>query len=401
MLKVFRNKNTTKIVLWAILILILPSFVLWGTGNLGGGSKKGPTYAGKIENKKVSFDDFGESLMSIRCQIIFNYLDNQKALESLLKNKQFMGKLAWQRLLMISRARMARIKVSDQDIVKFISTHPLFVRGGKFDDRVYEYFLKNTLGLYPRNFEEIMRENLMIQKLTESITKDIKVTDEEIAKDYEKENSKFKISYILYPLTSFTDKTKVSDQEIKDFYEQNKQSFVIQEKKADGKEGAKRISTFDETKDMIKALLSEDRARPFAMDEANKTYDKINELMTKDKLTFDAAAAKLKLKIQESKTFTKSDSLEGIGEMAQVASVAANMKKGEISRPVETRNSVLIFAFEEKLPADQEKFKKDKEEFTKKMLTEKKNAYIENWLKELEKGAELKIDLNDYEKYYK
>ena len=49
MLKVFRNKNVAKAVLWALLILILPAFVLWGTGSMGR-SEKMPVSAGTQKN---------------------------------------------------------------------------------------------------------------------------------------------------------------------------------------------------------------------------------------------------------------------------------------------------------------------------------------------------------------
>ena len=402
MLKVFRNKNVAKIVLWALLILILPAFVLWGTGNLGrGADKKGPAYVGTIENKKVSFDDFAKSVSSIRCQIVLNYFNNSKALDSLLKNKAFVGKLAWDRLIMLKKAGMARIRVPDSDVIKFITSHPLFLRNGRFDDRVYEYFLKNSLSLYPRNFEELIRETLMIQKLTDSLTKDIKVTDEEVLKDYEMDNSKFKISYILIPLGTFTDKISIPEAEIKDFYEKHKQEFVVETKETEGKAPTARMLSFDEINGTIKAFLSENKARPLATESANKTCEGLSELMAKNKLSFAAAAAKLGFKAQESQPFTKSDRLEGIGDAGGVAVMAAKMKKDEISKPADTRTGVLIFTVVDVQPFDQEKFKKEKDDFAKKVLTDKKNAFIEDWLREHEKGAELKIDLNEYDKYYR
>ena len=402
MLKVFRSKNVAKIVLWALLILILPAFVLWGTGNVGrGADKKGPAYAGMIENKKVSFDDFAKSVSSIRCQIVLNYFNNSKALDSLLKNKAFVGKLAWDRLIMLKKADMARIKVTDSDVIKFITSHPLFLRDGRFDDRLYEYFLKNSLGLYPRNFEELIRESLKIQRLTDTLTKDVKIADEEVLKDYEVDNSKFKISYILVLLSTFTDKVSISEAEIKDFYEKHKQEFVIQTKEAEGKTPTTRMLSFDEIKGTIKSFLSENKARPLAMESANKTCENLRELMAKNKSSFAAAAAKLGFKAQEPQPFTKSDRLEGIGDAGGVAEMAVKMKKDEISKPADTRTGVLIFTVTEVQPFDQEKFKKEKDDFTKKILVDKKNAFIEDWLRELEKGAELKIDLNEYDKYYK
>ena len=401
MLKVFRNKNVAKAVLWALLILILPAFVLWGTGSLGRSDKKGPAYAGIIENNRVSFDDFAQSILSVRCQIILNYFNDTKALEELLKNKPFLGKLAWDRLIMLKKAREARIKVPDADVVKFISSHPLFVRDGRFDGRVYEYFLKNSLNLYPRNFEEIIRENLMIQKLTESVTKDVKITDDEVARDYERDNSKFKISYILIPPSEFTSKVTVTEQEMKDFYEKHKQDFVVQPKDVEGKEATKKIASFEEIKEALKTFLLENKARPLALESATKTYDKLNELITKNKLSFEAAAAKLGIKTQTSAPFAKSEYIEGVGEAGGVLEIAVKMKKEDISKPMETRKGSLIFKVAEIQPFNQETFKKEKEEYAKKALAEKKNAYMEDWLTDHEKSAELKIDLNDYDKYYK
>ena len=401
MLKVFRNKNVAKAVLWALLILILPAFVLWGTGSMGRSDKKGPTYAGTIENRRVSFDDFAQGISSMRCQVILNYFNNARALEQLLKNKPFLGKLAWDRLIMLQRAHRAGIKVSDADVVKFISTHPLFVRDGKFDDRIYEYFLKNSLGVYPRNFEEMVRENLMIQKLTDGITKDVKITDDEVILAYERDNSKFRISYVLIPASDFTSQMKVSEDEIKDFYEKHKEEFVVQAKEAEGKEGTKKIASFENIKGTINSFLLENKAKPLALESANKTYDKLNELMAKNKLSFEAAAVKLGIKTQESVPFVRSEYLEGVGDADWIAAAASKMKKDEISKPAEIRKGVLMFKVAEIQPFNQETFKKEKEDFTKKALGDKKNAYMEDWLKEREKSASLKIDLDDYDKYYK
>jgi len=401
MLKVFRNKNVAKAVLWALLILILPAFVLWGTGSLGRSDKKGPAYVGTIENKQVSFEDFARSVTSVRCQIVLNYFDKSKALEQLLKNKPFIGKLAWDRLIMLNKAKMAKIKVPDKDVVKFISSHPLFAQNGRFDDRAYQYFLANSLGIYPRNFEEIIRENLMIQKLNEAITKDVKITDDEVLRAYERDNSKFKIAYILIPLSEFTDKVAASEEEAKDFYEKHKQDFIIQAKDAEGKEGPKKAASFEEMRETIRSFLLENRARPLASEAANKAYDKLNQLMTKNNLSFESAAAKLGLKIQESAPFVKTDYLEGIGEADWVAAMAARMKKDEVSKPVDIQKGVLIFKVAEVQPFSRETFDKDKEDYTKKALVDKKSSSMEDWLKGQEKSASLKIDLNDYEKYYK
>ena len=191
MLKLMRNKKVTKIVLWGTLILILPAFVIWGAGSLGKDKEKGPKYAGLIDGRKISFEDFAESITAVRCQIFLNYFSQPKILDEIMKNKEFAGKLAWDMLIMSREAKKGKMKAADAEVINFIRTHPLFSRGGKFDERIYEYILKNNLGLYPRNFEEIVRENLSIQKMNSLLTKDIKVTDKEVIEAYKKDNQAF------------------------------------------------------------------------------------------------------------------------------------------------------------------------------------------------------------------
>ena len=192
MLKLFRKKNVARIVLWGILILILPAFVIWGSGSLGRSREKGPTFVGLINNKKVSFDEFADSLRAIRCQIILNYFNQPKVLDLFLNNKPFMGKLAWDRLIMAKEAHRNKIKISDRDVINFIRSHPLFLRSGSFDERIYEYILRNNVGIDPRGFEEILRENLAIKRLNYMLTKDIKVTDPEVLEAYKKDAEKIK-----------------------------------------------------------------------------------------------------------------------------------------------------------------------------------------------------------------
>lgn len=177
MLKHFRKKNVAKMVLWGLLILILPAFVLWGTG-MGSSKNKGPSFAGKIDNRKVSFDDLGFSIMSIRGQVLLNYFNQPETLEKLVKNNPLIAKMAWDRLLMLAEANKHKIKVPDEELIHHIRSHPIFNRGGAFDDHIYAYVLKNNIGLPPRAFEEMMRENMKIQRLQEIIVKDAKTTDE-------------------------------------------------------------------------------------------------------------------------------------------------------------------------------------------------------------------------------
>jgi len=355
MLKFFRNKQIAKMVLWGLLILILPAFVLWGTGNLGGQKNKGPTSVGFIDNKKISFDDLAEGMTGVRCQVILNYFNQSQVMDILLKSNTYLATLAWDRLTMLKEAKKRRIRVSDKDVVNLIKSHPLFNRDGMFDDRIYQYALKQSMGLSPRAFEEIVRDNLAIQKLNDTIVKDVKIQDEEIWDTYEKDNEIFKLSYIYLDIKDFLDK----------------------------------------------ALPDNNKAGELASKKAEESYKTIKETVDKGKLSFEEAAKKLGLDARETIYFSRYNKLENLGEgaAAKLADASRALKPGDISGPVRTRTGAVIFKVLEMQKPGEEKFKKNKDENAKKALDRKKAKFLEEWLRGLEKKARLNIDFKDYDKY--
>ncbi len=340
MLKILRHKSVSKIVLWGILILVLPAFVIWGAGSMTKAKQDGPKFVGTIHGKNVSFDDFSKAVTGVRCQILLNYFNNQKVLGELLKNQPLIGKIAWDRLIMMNEAKRLKVKAKNDEVVAYIRSHPLFLRNGKFDEKLYAYILRNNLGLDARAFEEIVRENMAMQKMNESLTKDITVSDDELGAYYRAENSKFKVSYVL--LTEGED-----------------------------------------------------------LSGADELYKKISDAITGDNKDFELACAEAGLKLQETPLFSKTDYIEGLGEALPVAAEAAGMKTGGVSSPVMTRKGVIIFRLTDEEGFDQAKFEEEKPEYSKRVLEMKKNIALEGWLRSLEQANVLNIDLDEFEKYYR
>lgn len=397
MLKFLRKKNIAKIVFWFLVILILPAFVFWGTGSLSGPKDKRPKCVGTVENKKVSFEDFYYALNGIRCQIVLIYFTQPKILDAMFQNKELMGKLAWDRIIMLKEADKKKIKANDLEVVSFIQSHPIFNRNGAFDTKIYDHVLKYNIGLDPRGFEEIVRENIRIKKLNDLIAKDVTVTDEDILNEYKKVAQKFKIEYVLSGSAQFLAKAAISDEAAKDYYDNNKKEFVLPQKEGE----SEKFAAFPDVKDSIISYLAEKEARNLALKEAAETRRKLAETMSKENLTFVDAAAKLGLKTVETPLFSKADYLDGLGEAALVIGEAARLKEGEVSLPVEVRSGVVVFIVSGSEDFSQEKFESQKAEFSKVALDMKRNKSLEPWLINLEKQSTLNIDLGEYEKYYR
>ena len=398
MLKFLRKKNISRVIFWFLVILIMPAFVLWGTGSMSGSRDKGPKFVGMINKKKVSFEDLYAGLNAIRCQIILNYFGQPKVLDSLLANKEFLAKMAWDRIIMSREADKNKLKASDKEVINYIRSHPIFAQNGAFDDRMYEHILRYNVGLDPRAFEEIMRDNIKIKKLNDLAAKDLKVSDDEILTEYKKDSDKFKISYVLSDANNFAPKVSVDDAAVKDYYEKNKNEFVLPKK-----EGEKAAGTakFDDIKEGIRSYLAEREAKNMALKNAVELRKNIANLIDREKLSFADAVSKLGLKLSETVFFGKEDYLEGLGEAKPVVEEAVIVGKGNISIPVEVRRGAIIFTVLDTQKFDEERFKKEKDDFTKIILENKKNKFLEKWLVQLEAQASLNINLKEYEKYYK
>lgn len=405
MLKIFRNKNVTKMVLWAILILILPAFVLWGTGNIGRSGDRGPTFVGTIDGRRISFEDFYKSLIAVRCQIILNYFAQPKVLDTFLNNKELMGKLAWDRLLIGSEAKRAGIRANDTEVISFLKSHPIFVREGAFDDKVYQYILRQNINVDPRSFEEITRQNLVVQKMNDRVTRDVTVSDEEVFDTYKRENKKFKLICAVFSADRYEGKVKIDDAAIRKYYDAHKKEFVVPARPAGsgGEAGpaAGSIASFDDVKDNIRGYLVGKEARELALKDAQAKHAKIVQMMKEDAATFQGAAGAEGIRVQQTQLFGRGDYLETIGEAAPLTDAAVKLAPEAVSDPVEVRTGAVIFKVVGTEDIDKAAFEKDKTAFTQKVLDAKKLAELEKWLKKLELSNRLNIDFKDYEKYYR
>ena len=398
MLKYFRKKIVMKVILWGLVIIVVPAFVMWGGASSSRSKSKGPNFVGFVGNRKVSFDELSNALSGVRGQIILNYYNQPKVLDALLSNKPILAKLAWDRILMLQEVKKAGIKVSDKEVIEALRSHPLFVRNGVFDDKFYTYMLKNNIGLEPRAFEEIVRNNISLQKLSESFTKDIKLSDDDILNEYKKEFGQIKISYILLEPKDYLEEITIDENAAKDFYEKNKGELIIKS----NLKGAipDRPATFEESKADIERYLKEIEARKVLKIRSAEIHKELMERIVNKGETFANASARLDLKVKDTDLFSKKDPVEALGDAPFIIEASYELKDSEPSKPLEINKGYIIFVVTDKKAANEEEFAKEKEEYSKKLLEARSNLVMERWLKGLEEKAQLAIKLEDADKQY-
>ena len=311
-LNILRSKKFAKKILILLLILIIPAFVLWGVGNLS----NRPAPIGTIDGKIVSADDFVSSRKGTMVQVLLTYFSNYDTMNSILRNRPMINYMAWERLILLGAARKDKIKISNAQVTSFLASHPLFQRDGAFSKEVYAALLRNpSLSMTPREFEELVRQNLQVLTFRQKLLEGVTLTDEDILEAYKMNNDKVQLSLLIVDKDPFSTDVEVTDVEIKEAYDKNKEKFFIPER-----------------------VDVEYIEIPYASDEeielVTKRLETLYPEVTSSGLTLQAIAEKEKLRYGKTGPFSRDDIIPGITFSRTFQNLAFSLEKGKIGPPI-------------------------------------------------------------------
>src|SRR6185436_5481981 len=142
--------------------------------------------AGVIFGKDVPWDTFEDMRQSIRRQMEMQMGGDMP--EVLLP---MINQTTWDRLILIAEAKRQRVPVDDLELAAKIQQLPSFQDNGRFVPQRYYQFLRMR-GFSPKQFEARMSQDLMIQKLLESVKRSATVSDEDLRAEYRKLHERMK-----------------------------------------------------------------------------------------------------------------------------------------------------------------------------------------------------------------
>lgn len=311
-LAILRSKKFAKRILIAILILIIPAFILWGVGSL---SNK-PAPIGKIYGKTVTADDFVKSRQGTMIQILLTYFSDYNAMNNILRNRPMINFMSWERLILLDAAEKQKIKVSNKDVMAFLGSHPLFQRNGAFNKESYASLLKNpAISMAPREFEELVRENLEVGILRQEILGDVSVTDEDLLKGYKMNNDKVKLSLLVINKDPFLDDITVTSEEVRAAYDNNKERFFVPEKV-----------------DVEYIEIPYDN--PAELEVITGQLEALYPEISGSVLTFESIAKRENLRYGRTGPFSRDDVVPGITFFQAFQDVAFSLREGQIGPPI-------------------------------------------------------------------
>ncbi|MCX5695738.1 MAG: peptidylprolyl isomerase [Candidatus Omnitrophica bacterium] len=323
MLKILRHKKTAKKVWIFLALIIIPAFALWGFGGAFR-SREENMPAGKIFGRAISKLELKDSLSAATTIAILQYGDKLPEIQKYLN----LEGQAWQRLILLEEAKRRAIKASDAEVIQAIEALPYFQYKGGFDNKTYQQNLQYIFRLNPRQFEEQMRQGIILSKLYKQVTDNTKIDENAIGKEYEKLNQEISIYYISSLSADFIKDIKPSAGELNDYFSKNKDMF-------------REPASFNIEYLVINSVVQ---------------VKEISELLNK-KFTFAKIAQELKLQPKETGLFIQNSPAPGLEWLAENPEIISKLKTVECSPPVQVGDLYYLLKLKETKEAHTPEFK--------------------------------------------
>jgi parvulin-like peptidyl-prolyl isomerase len=354
MLKKLRHKKTAKKIWIVLAVLILPAFVLWGSGSLTR-SRQEVVFSGQIAGKKIPQLEFQESLAAVRNQALIQFGDKFSDVE----RKINLQSQAWDRLILLKETQARKIKVSDAKVISAIQNYPFFQAKGGFDKRIYGQMLAYVFRTQARAFEEEIRQNLMIAELFKEVTGNINLSDKEIRDEYRKTNEELSIYYIAGLPADFSKDIPFTDEDLRGYFVKNSLEF-------------KQPLSFN--LEYVELPLEE---------KVKKLYSRLLK-----KQPFERIAKDNGLTLKETGLFSENGPIPGIGWSPEVINLITRAKPGQYLAPLYIDKSYYILKLKERKEPYIPEFESTKggvkEAFIKEKTRLVAKEKIENCLKTLQ-----------------
>lgn len=159
----------------------------------------------------------------------------------------------------ITEAERLGLVVGDAEVRERIITLPQLQVNGQFigDSAYYQLLQTQRPPINPTQFEEEIRQQIMLERLQTAVTSWMTVTDEEVAEEHRRRNEKVKVNIISFRASEFRDETEATDDDISLLYEEEAANYEVPEKRQ------LRFLLVDESEIFDSLTVSDDEVRQY------------------------------------------------------------------------------------------------------------------------------------------
>ncbi|MBZ5569386.1 MAG: peptidyl-prolyl cis-trans isomerase [Acidobacteriia bacterium] len=207
----------------AMVITLIPGGILGDT--FGFGNPQGNVIA-KVGDQEVTVSEVQDSARQMGKQQFprgfpqqFMPFLMQRAAQQLIVQKA-----------MVAEAHRMGFKVTDAELQSELQhgtfASALFPGGNFVGQNIYEGFIQQNFNMGVPQFEQLLMTDLLIRKLRAAVEGGVTVSDQEIAQQYQRENTKVKFDYAVLTLEDLMKQVQPSEAELKSYFDQHKQQYA-------------------------------------------------------------------------------------------------------------------------------------------------------------------------------
>jgi len=134
------------------------------------------------------------------------------------------------RYALIGEAARLHLQATEEEVRNFLHQgqfgEALFPKGEFIGQAGYENFVQQNFSMSVAQFEDLVKEQLLITKLIAMVQGNVTVPESEVKEDYLKQNRKVKFAYAVLSSEDVRKQVKVTDTELKAYYDKHKQEYV-------------------------------------------------------------------------------------------------------------------------------------------------------------------------------
>ncbi len=143
----------------------------------------------------------------------------QRAAETLISEK-----------ILLAEAQRMGLKATDDDLRDYLHQgqlgQVLFPGGNFIGKEAYEDLVSRNGGYTVPQFEQLVKDEILINKLRNLVGSSASVTDAEVRQQFEKQNTKVKFDYAVIKKDDILKGLKPADAELKAYYDRNQKTYV-------------------------------------------------------------------------------------------------------------------------------------------------------------------------------
>ena len=227
-----RHKNWLK---WSLFLVVVAFIALYFPDFIGAGSSASlNTEVARVGDERITANTFRrvyQRQMQAYTQAYGGSV-NQQMLKQLGVDQQILRQLIDERAAAAEAKRLG-LTVSDAEVAQRIFAIPAFQQNGVFaGEQLYAQILSaQNPPLTKAEFEDNLRQSLLIDKLRAALTEWVAITDAELQVEFTRRNEKVKAELVVFSADRMRDQVSVTDADVAAFFESHKEDYRIGERR--------------------------------------------------------------------------------------------------------------------------------------------------------------------------